>query len=63
MDEWQYEFAQRIVDAAVEEARDKARRHMSTKPIGMCLNCGDQVSAQRRWCSNECRDDWQRRNG
>lgn len=62
MDEWQYEFAQRIADAAVEEARDRARRHYGTKPVGMCLNCGDKVGEEMRWCSNDCRDDWQRRN-
>lgn len=26
---------------------------------GRCLSCEVEVEAGRRWCSAECRDDWQ----
>ncbi|PPC91866.1 MAG: hypothetical protein CTY34_01990 [Methylobacter sp.] len=28
---------------------------------GYCLNCGDPIDGGRRWCDNDCRDDWARR--
>ena len=27
--------------------------------IGMCLNCGDELEGEARWCDAECRDDWE----
>ncbi len=32
------------------------------KATGNCLNCGDEVDGDRRWCSPECREDWGLRN-
>ena len=26
---------------------------------GECLNCGEPTTSGIRWCSPECRDDWQ----
>lgn len=56
----------------VDEANDKAavllaatllnhRRKaiVATPGIGLCLNCGEDVEGERRWCSPDCRDDWQ----
>lgn len=30
--------------------------------VGFCLNCGDAVEGDARWCGIGCRDDWQRAN-
>lgn len=29
--------------------------------IGMCINsaCGEEIDGDGRWCSTECRDQWQ----
>lgn len=29
--------------------------------IGMCINpaCGEEIDGDGRWCSPECRDEWQ----
>lgn len=38
--------------------RKYANEEISTKGTGQCLNCGDSISKDRRWCSKECADDW-----
>lgn len=30
---------------------------------GECLWCGELLTDGRRWCSAECRDDWERFDG
>ena len=25
---------------------------------GFCLNCGEKLSDNRRWCNKDCADDW-----
>ena len=45
--------------AALQAARDEANK----KPIlatGECLECGEEVGEGVRWCSPECRDDWEK---
>ena len=37
--------------------RDKAHKK-EAEPTGFCLNCEDEVTGVARWCSPECRDDW-----
>jgi hypothetical protein len=54
-----------IASEREELARDKAIRHIQNKPpaalsTGVCLECGESVGHGIRWCSNTCRDDWQR---
>lgn len=46
-------------DIALAEAR-KAKTEI--KATGLCLECGEPVQADVRWCSKDCRDDWQRWN-
>lgn len=36
------------------------RRAVGPQPTGECLWCGEPVAAHLRWCSAECRDDWER---
>lgn len=31
------------------------------EPNGHCLNCGERVKKERRWCNAECREDWEAR--
>jgi hypothetical protein len=37
------------------------KRPEGPAPTGACHNCGDDVAEGMRWCSPECRDDWERR--
>lgn len=36
------------------------RRASGPQPTGACLWCGDPLAPRLRWCSPECRDDWER---
>jgi hypothetical protein len=47
---------QEILDAFQIEARKPA----GPEATGFCLNCGEPLPDDRRWCSPECRDDWQK---
>lgn len=51
--------------SAFEELRREAalsvRKPEAPRPTGRCLNCGEAVAQVRRWCDDECRDDWQAR--
>jgi RNA polymerase-binding transcription factor DksA len=38
----------------------KARQPAVPVATGYCLNCGEPLPDDRRWCSVECRNDWQR---
>lgn len=29
---------------------------------GVCLTCGEPLSALRRWCDPDCRDTWEKLN-
>jgi predicted nucleic acid-binding Zn ribbon protein len=37
----------------------RQRRVAGPKPTGHCLWCGERVAQHLRWCSVECRDDWE----
>lgn len=36
------------------------RRASGPAPTGGCLWCGEPLAEPLRWCSAECRDDWER---
>jgi hypothetical protein len=38
----------------------RLRRDSGPAPTGQCLWCGERIKKPRRWCSVECRDDWER---
>lgn len=38
------------------------RRASGPAPTGECLWCGEPLAPRLRWCSAECRDDWERRH-
>lgn len=47
-----------LIDAAIAEAR-RAAAQTWPLPSGWCHWCGEAVSTDRRWCSPECRDQWE----
>lgn len=47
-----------LVNAAIKLV---SARPPEAKPTGFCLFCGDPVEAGRRWCSEDCYDDWELR--
>lgn len=52
-----------------EELEDQIRRKYTRKPelevppTGYCLNCGEPVKYDMRWCDVFCRNDWAGRQG
>lgn len=58
-----------IADKAEEQeemARQAAliiRRREGPKWTGRCLNCGELVERPFRWCNEDCREDWMKREG
>lgn len=58
-------------DADIAGARQEAEMARKLKaahefapeaqPTGFCLNCGEPLQNDRRWCGPECREDWERR--
>jgi hypothetical protein len=46
-----------VAGCAIAAARQALPDAQAT---GACLWCGDEVSAGRRWCDADCRDDWER---
>jgi hypothetical protein len=42
------------------EACRIARKPEAPPATGFCLNCGEPLPDDLRWCSIECRDDWER---
>jgi hypothetical protein len=50
------DLAQQLLDAAIAAAKKKPN---SPKPTGACLWCSEPLPDGRRWCSPECRDEWE----
>jgi hypothetical protein len=50
------------------EITEKSNYYQSIKDVplaeatGYCLFCDEEVEENRRWCSAQCRDDWQTEN-
>ncbi|MDR1890142.1 MAG: hypothetical protein LBQ81_12320 [Zoogloeaceae bacterium] len=46
------------------ELRARHPRKPAPPPVtGLCLFCAEPLADGRRWCSVECRDDWERLDG
>ena len=39
----------------------KMRKPSGPVETGYCLNCGEPLPAERRWCDALCRDEWERK--
>lgn len=47
---------QTFLDAALS-----VRKPTGPKPCGRCLNCDEPLDYPERWCDQDCRFDWERR--
>lgn len=47
-----------VNEQLIKQARD---RPLEAEATGECLFCGEDVKPGVRWCSPECRDDWEAR--
>ncbi|MDR0233701.1 MAG: hypothetical protein LBI31_02710 [Zoogloeaceae bacterium] len=45
---------------AIDRALLKIKKPEAPAPSGVCLNCAEPLPDGTRWCSVECRDDWER---
>jgi hypothetical protein len=50
---------QTMRDAAIRNASMFTSSH---KACGKCLNCGEELKADLRWCNSDCRNDFEHRN-
>ena len=49
--------AEYLAGLAVKDARTKRQ---GPKPTGHCLNCGETLNGERRWCDKDCASDWEK---
>lgn len=54
------DYAQTELDANISRARTWKFEIIESD---VCLNCGEETKDGRRWCSVDCRIDWERREG
>ena len=47
------------VERELAEAR-RLRKPAGPAPTGRCLYCDEVVAEQHRWCSIDCREDWEK---
>jgi len=53
--------ADRMIEQTVADAIAAARRgKKAARATGRCLWCREKTGQGRRWCSPDCRDDWER---
>ena len=38
----------------------RLRKRAAPAATGFCLYCGEVVDEERRWCSIDCREDWEK---
>jgi len=50
-----------IAELFLRAALDKVRRPVEVRGYGLCFNCGDEVEGETRWCSLDCRADYEKR--
>jgi len=52
------DLMQYATDVAIHNASVEA--HKIVNSSGQCIWCSDKVKDEKRWCSIECRDEYQR---
>ena len=52
------DLIQYAIHNGIKNASSEA--HKIVNSTGQCIWCGDKVKDQKRWCSIECRDEYQR---
>jgi hypothetical protein len=54
------EYLQQMIDTALNNAHQKATiQHNAT---GKCIWCEELVQDKRRWCSVDCRNEYEKHN-
>jgi hypothetical protein len=46
-------------DIFLRESLTRRKPVVLVRATGVCLNAGCDMSTEHRWCSAECRDDWE----
>lgn len=49
-----------FLNVAINAKRDTPAQ--TNNPSGECWHCEEETGTERRWCSPECRDDWEKEN-
>ncbi len=49
----------KMIDAGIKQAQGEINMHNES---GQCIWCGEPVDDGRRWCSADCRNDYERIN-
>ena len=49
----------KMIDAGIKQAQGEINMHNES---GHCIWCGEPVDDGRRWCSADCRNDYERIN-
>lgn len=49
----------KMIDAGIKQAQGEINMHNES---GQCIWCGEPVNDGRRWCSADCRNDYERIN-
>lgn len=49
--------AEYLAELAVADARSSKDWPTAS---GHCLNCGEEVEGERRWCDKDCARDWEK---
>lgn len=49
----------KMIDAGIKQAQGEINMHNES---GHCIWCGEPVNDSRRWCSADCRNDYERIN-
>ena len=49
---------QHIIDTALANAANKAKTPVNT--TGHCIWCEEPIKSEQRWCSVECRNDYEK---
>ena len=62
MDERHLEMAEAFQEDQLQRAIEKARKN-SVLPVGQCLNCGEKLLNNKKFCDEWCREDYEHREG
>lgn len=56
------DVANEYADRMVAQGMAAINLKPEVEPTGYCLNCGEQVQDNKRWCSVTCTRDWEKRS-
>jgi len=56
------DVANDFVETEMKRRLSAVNLSREVEPTGECLNCGETVKDERRWCSAHCTRDWENRS-